>query len=141
LVLNGELHTGLDRSEGGHIVIKTTDGWQSWESLASGRSIMRRFGKKAADITDPDTLHAIANDLALGFQAIIPTLQPDLIIIGGSVGTYFERYGHLLQEILRRRLHDVVDVPPIKKATHPEEAVLYGCYHYARTYLPSKTTA
>ena len=67
----------------------------------------------------------------VGFQVLIPALQPQIIIIGGSVGVYFDHFAHLLTEVLSRRIPHFIAMPRIVQAKHPEEAVVYGCYYYA----------
>jgi glucokinase len=62
--------------------------------------------------------------------AVIPTLQPDVIIIGGSIGTYYPRYSTDLKALLKERLPDHIPLPRLVQAKHPELAVLYGCYYY-----------
>ena len=61
-----------------------------------------------------------------------------MIIIGGSVGTYFDRYADFLRDTLRERLPEHIELPKIIQARHPEEAVVYGCYYYGKDYLSSK---
>ena len=79
--------------------------------------------------------------MSRGFLAVVPIVQPDVIIIGGSVGTYFERYGEFLSEILTDHLPPHIPCPKIIQAKHPEEAVVYGCYYYGKDYLAlAKTT-
>src|SRR6266550_615110 len=131
IIVNGRLEPALANSEGGHMVLQTPQGPQIWENFASGHAIHQHFKRNAADIHTASDWHEIADKLALGFQAIIPLLQPQVIIIGGSVGSYFDRYGHLLKEVLRHRLPAYINLPIIKQAAHPQEAVLYGCYYYA----------
>ncbi|MNT59917.1 hypothetical protein D3C72_1974640 [compost metagenome] len=58
-------------------------------------------------------------------------IQPDIIIIGGSIGTYFERYNNQLMALLTEKVPAHISVPLCVKAAHPEEAVVYGCYYYA----------
>jgi len=131
LIAHGRLDTAFDTSEGGFMTLQTAEGFQPWEDFASGQAIRKHFGKMAADITDPADWAEVVERLALGFQVIIPLLQPQVIIIGGSVGTYFERYGHVLSETLRQRISRYIDMPKIVQAQHPQEAVVYGCYYYA----------
>jgi glucokinase len=102
-----------------------------WEHFASGKAIYEHFGKKAKDIHDADDWRYIVRHLALGFFELIAVCQPDLIIIGGSIGTYFDRYGKLLHEELQKYRIPVVAIPPIVQAQRPEEAVVYGCYDLA----------
>lgn len=131
VITHGKLDSALRNTEGGHMMLQTASGLQAWEDFASGQAIREHFGKMAADITDPADWREVVERLAPGFQALIPLLQPEVIIIGGSIGTHFDRYGHLLTEVLRHRIPDYINMPQIIQAQHPEEAVLYGCYYYA----------
>ena len=131
ITINGRLDPALNNTEGGHMILPTPDGFLPWEKFASGHAIRDHYGKMAADIHEPGTWQEIVERLALGFEVLIPVLQPQVIVIGGSVGTYFDRFGHLLGEILRRRIPAYIDMPRIVQAKHPQEAVIYGCYYYA----------
>ena len=99
-----------------------------WESFASGHAIVERYGKKAADITDDATWQRIAHDLSMGFLELIAITEPDVIVVGGSVGTYFERLKTHLETALKKHQTPLLTIPPMEKAQRPEEAVLYGCY-------------
>jgi glucokinase len=99
-----------------------------WESFASGHAIVERYGKKAADIHDDATWQRIAHDLSMGFLELIAITEPDVIVVGGSVGTYFERLQPHLEAALSRHKTPLLSIPPMEKAKRPEEAVLYGCY-------------
>ena len=131
MITNGRIDPGLERSEGGHAQIEFRDKVQAWEDFAAGSAIYRDFGKFARDIDDEKDWQDIADRISRGFLMIIPLIQPDIIIIGGSMGTYFTRYQQYLQDILREDLPAFIPVPEFKEANHPEEAVLYGCYYYA----------
>ncbi len=131
IINHGRLDTAFDTSEGGFMALQTPEGFLPWEEFASGQAIRKHFGKMASEITDPADWREVVERLAVGFQVLIPLLQPQVIIIGGSVGTYFDRYGHLLAEVLRQRISTYIDMPHIVQAQHPQEAVIYGCYYYA----------
>lgn len=131
IVTHGKLDDALRNSEGGYMILQTPEGFMPWEKFASGRAIKEHFGKMAADITDPADWREIVERLALGFETLIPLLQPEVVIIGGSIGTHFSKYGHLLTEVLRHRIPHYINMPQIIQAQHPEEAVVYGCYYYA----------
>jgi predicted NBD/HSP70 family sugar kinase len=120
-------------SEGGQVMVEQNGTLQTWENLASGRAIVRDFGHRAEDITDSSTWHAIAHRIALGLIDLIATLQPDAIVIGGGVGTYFERFSSPLVQELQHYETPIVPIPPIIKAARPEEAVAYGCLELARS--------
>ncbi len=140
IITHGRLDPALANSEGGHMILQTSGGFRGWETFASGHAIRDEFGKLAADIHDQTDWQIIVDELAIGFQALIPLLQPDVIVIGGSVGMYFERFGSLLVETLTHRLTSYIDVPQIVQAKHPDEAVVYGCYYYA-THQGTDSTA
>lgn len=118
--------------EGGQMLLQRGDRIVKWESFASGKAISRRYGKQASDITDKKIWQSIAKDLSVGFIDLMAVTQPDIIIIGGGVGHYLERFEPYLIEELQRYSNPLVPVPPIRKAQRPDEAVIYGCYDLAK---------
>jgi glucokinase len=121
----------LVNSEGGHMLLEHHGKLVPWEEFASGRAIVKRFGKKAADITDEAIWHRIAHDLTIGFMELIAITQPDIIIIGGSVGAYLDRFKTFLVEELKQYSNPLIAIPVFQQAARPDEAVLYGCYDLA----------
>ena len=103
-----------------------------WEKFASGRAIVSRFGKRAEDIHDEKTWHTMVHDWGQGLLELIALTEPDLVVIGGSVGTYFDRYESLLKAELQQYATPLLQVPLITQAKRPEEAVVFGCYDYAK---------
>jgi predicted NBD/HSP70 family sugar kinase len=138
---NGVIDPGMRHSEAGQAMVEFDGRVQQWERFASGHAIVTVYKKLARDITSKRTWHQIADRISRGFLAVIPIIQPDVIIIGGSIGTHFERYHRDLEGLLRERLPEHISCPKIIKAQHPEEAVLYGCYYYGKDYLASQTSA
>lgn len=132
---NGALFEGLQLSEGGHMLLEYDGILREWESFASGRAIYTTYGKYARDIHDEATWQQIVDKISRGFLVFIPLLEPDTIIIGGSIGTYFDRYSTTLIRLLDQKLPPNIPRSTITQAAHPEEAVIYGCYHYARQQL------
>lgn len=137
IIINGTIESALSPSEGGHALVEYDGLVREWESFASGKAIKETYGKYAKDIHDPKIWERIADKISRGFLSIIPFLQPDIIIIGGSVGTYFDRYSQELEKILKYRLPEHIICPDIIQAKHPEEAVIYGCYYYGAKKLSS----
>ena len=138
---NGYIDPGLRYSEAGRALVEYKGKVRQWESFASGRAIVRDYKKFARDIKSKRAWRQIAGRMSRGFLAVVPIVQPDVIIIGGSVGTYFERYGEFLSEILTDHLPPHIPCPKSMQAKHPEEAVVYGCYYYGKDYLAlAKTT-
>lgn len=128
---NGAVNPGFAQSEGGHAIVEYKGKMHIWEQIASGKAVYQTFGKYAREIDDDDTWHDIADRMSRGLQVLIPFMQPDMIIIGGSMGTYFSQYGEYLRDLLKARLHAEISFPLIVAANHPEEAVIYGCYYFA----------
>ena len=135
VITNGLIDPGLRYSEGGRSLVEFEGKVREWESFASGKSIHETYGKYARDITDPEIWREIADKISRGFLAIIPFIQPDTIIIGGSIGAYFDRFSKPLEAILQEKLPPHIPCPLLLAANHPEEAVVYGCYYYALDQL------
>ncbi len=130
ITTNGKIDPGLRLSEGGRMLVEFDGAVREWESFASGLAIYEHYDSYARDITSEKTWNEIADRISRGFLAAIPLLQTDIIIIGGSIGTYFENYSKQLKSTLQKRLPPHIPCPPIQAAKHPEEAVIYGCYYY-----------
>lgn len=131
IVASGKLIPELSASEGGHIMLEFDGKLREWESFASGSAIHATFGKYAFEIKDERTWRKVASNISLGFLALIPALQPTDVIIGGSIGTHYMHYAETLKNILDDQLPGRIIRPKLHKARHPQEAVLYGCYHHA----------
>lgn len=132
LVVNAKIDTNIGDGGGRTMMFEHDGKIVPWESFASGRAIVERYGKRAVDITDDTTWRHITRDLSLGLLEMIAMLQPDVIVIGGSVGTYFDRYGKFLSEDLQTYHLPLLPIPPIVGAQRAEEAVVYGCYDLAK---------
>jgi len=131
-IVDQTIDAALADSEGGQVLVEQGGQTQFWEDVASGEAIVRRYGKKAKDITDEATWKQIAHDIAIGLSDLISVIQPEVIVIGGSVGSYFDRYEKHLLETLHRYELPITKVPPIVPASRPDDAVLYGCYDLAK---------
>lgn len=132
-IVNSTIDPSLANSEAGLMVIEYHDKLQRWQDFASGKAIFKRFGKRAEGITDERSWKIIAHAVSLGLIDVIATIQPQVIVFGGGVGNYFERLKpHLMQE-LQQYDTPMTPIPPLLKAKHPEEAVIYGCYDLLKT--------
>jgi glucokinase len=135
IITNGHIDPGLRHSEGGRALVEFDGVIREWESFASGQAIYQAYGKYARDITSQRVWNQIADRISRGFLAAIPIIQPDVVIIGGSIGSYFDKYGNQLEAILQEKLPPHIVCPRFVQAKHPEEAVIYGCYYYALDFL------
>lgn len=135
LIADGELAHNLSRHTFGRMVFLYNGEWRTWQSFSSGKAIATHLGKFASEITDPAEWEWIAEQVSVGLGAIIHPINPDVIVFGGSVGAYLENYREPLEKRLRERLSNPDLIPQLVAAQHPNEAVLYGCYHYATHQL------
>lgn len=139
VITNGTIDQGLRHSEGGHALVEYDGLVRKWESFSSGQAIHDAYGMFAHDIHSKRVWNQIADRISRGFLAVVPIIQPDVIIIGGSIGTYFDQFAPQLENILREKLPAHIPCPIFRQAQHPEQAVIYGCYYYALDTLSSKT--
>ena len=134
LVIGNKLDPDLVDAEVGHMRFERDGELVTWESFASGKAIVRRFGKLASEINDPDIWKVISRDLAMGIIDVIANVQPDIIVIGGGVGSHYKKFGKFLEAELKKYEDPMVEIPEIVQAKHPEEAVIYGCYELIKDY-------
>lgn len=132
-IVNQKIDPSMANSEAGQMMIQRGDKVVKWESFASGKAIYERYHQKASEITDKKIWKAVVADLAVGFVDLLAVTQPNIIVIGGGVGHYLEKFHDLLVDELKKYTTPLVPIPPIIKAQRPEEAVVYGCYDLARS--------
>ncbi len=132
LVVNQVIDTSFGDGGGRTMLVEHNGRLESWEGFASGHAIVERYGKMAKDIDDTETWLAIVRDLKVGFLELIALTQPDIVVIGGSVGTHFKKYGALLTTELKKYETPLFSIPPLIGAGRPEEAVIFGCYDLAK---------
>jgi glucokinase len=143
LVVDGKIDANVGDGGGRAIVLENKGKLMPWEDFASGRAIVETYKKRAMDIEDKATWQKICRNLAKGIVHLIALTEPEVIVIGGSVGTYFDRYGSTLKDEIKKYHLPLVPIPDIVAAQRPEEAVVYGCYDLAKQRFPhhAKATA
>lgn len=134
IIVNGTLDPILQRAHGGRMTLEFDGILRDWESFASGRAIYETYGRYAHDIDDPQIWGSIADKISRGLIALIPILTPDIIIIGGSIGTHYSHYHTVLAKLIQRVPKEFKQ-PRLAQAIHPQEAVLYGCNIYANQII------
>ena len=132
-IIDQRIDPNMADIEPGQMLLQRGDKLVKWESFASGRAIYERYGKKASEIKSAATWRAIVKDWVPGFMDLLAVTRPEVVVLGGGVGNYLERYHGLLVAELKKYATPMVPVPPIIKAQRPEEAVVYGCYDLARS--------
>lgn len=132
LIINREIDPNIGDSGGKLLLFEHNGNTVPWESFASGKAIVETFGKQAKDINDEQTWNLISRNIGQGLIELIAVTEPDIIVIGGSVGVYFSKYGKQLNEYLKSLETPLLPIPPVEGALRPEDAVIYGCYDYAK---------
>ncbi len=132
LIVDGRIDPTLADTEIGHMTFEYEGKMQEWEDFASGKAIFEKYGMPARDITDPSVWYSISRNIAIGLVNVISTVSPEVVIIGGGVGSHYEKFKDTLETEVAIFASEVITVPPIIKATRAEEAVLYGCYELAK---------
>lgn len=134
LVVDGRIEPSFQDIEPGKMTLEHLGRFEQWEDFASGRAIVAKFNQRASDITDPKIWYIIARNIAVGLNTLIAAIDPDVIVLGGSVGNRLEKFEARLNEELKIYEYPMTPVPPIRKAERPDEAVIYGCYELAKTH-------
>lgn len=132
LIINGIIDESMQDSESGQMWFDRNGKRTQWEDFASGRAIVEKYGKRASEITDKKIWKEISQNIAIGLIELIAVIQPEVIVLGGGVGTHFSKYKKPLLEELAKYELPIIPIPPIIKAVNPEEAVVYGCYHLSK---------
>ena len=128
---DGKLLPQLELFEGGFMRIEYEGKRQIWENVASGKSFYERYHQYGSDVDDPEKWQDFAQRAASGLVALIPLIEPNHVVIGGSMGTHYAKYGSYLQTILDESIAKHMTDVTISQAKHPEQAVIYGCYYHA----------
>lgn len=140
LIVDGKIDTNLADLAGQTLLLEHKGKMTPWEDFVGGKAIVRRYGKKAQEINDQKTWRAISRDLAKGMVHLRTIMEPDVIVIGGSVGEHFQNYAGYLKEELEKYHLPLVKMPALKQAQRPTEAVIFGCYDLAKqAYGHAKT--
>lgn len=132
LIVDGKIDPELADTEFGTMMFEHQGRLQQWQEFASGKAIVKKFGQKASDITDPNAWYVIARNIALGLTNVINTLTPEVVVIGGGVGAHFDKYKDRLLEDIQLFGNNVVTIPVVVQAERAEDAVIYGCYELGR---------
>ena len=135
ITIDGQIDPAMRESEGGQIIL-THDGMQMpWEKFASGKAFLEHYGQQGKDVDDPAIWEEFSSNIAQGMWDLIALVQPDVVVIGGSIGEHFHKYGEFLNQAMQEFSSPVVDQPQIVQAMFPNEAVINGCYQAAKQYV------
>ncbi len=124
MAVNGQLVHGMGHPEFGHILVSRLpeDDYKGscpfhptcFESLASGPAIEGRWGKKAADLSDRREVWEMEADyIAQGLMALVLTISPRKIILGGGVMHQMQLFP-LIRKKLCEKLAGYIHTPELE---------------------------
>ncbi len=128
VTMGGKLSPALRKSEGGMMRFRHDDKLVIWERFASGSAFVDEFGQYGADDENPEDWKAWAEDVSIGMVDMISIIQPDAVVIGGSMGNHIAKYQDFLIAAIDEKRGQTVDMPQIIQAQDPDNAVINGCY-------------
>lgn len=128
LINNGEIDDAISDWGGKFLPVERGGKETTWEEIASGRAITKKYGKKASEITDPGAWRQISNNIAKGLFELIAITEPEAVVIGGGVGRHFDKFGDFINKELKTRELPNYAMPPVLPSVNSEESVVYGCY-------------
>ncbi|MCZ4125724.1 ROK family transcriptional regulator [Streptomyces sp. H39-S7] len=140
LIIDGKLHRGFGNAAG-EIGALPAAGWMrgqehllSWSRSGAGDvqdvfAAARSGDKKAAT-----AVRRYVKDLAVGASALILTLDPELVVVGGGLS----RSGDLIVEPLRREIDRwCLRTPEIRISSFGDEGVVLGAIRLALDHIES----
>lgn len=131
LVVNLSIDTAFGDAGGRAMILPHNGKYMPWEEFASGSAIVRRYHQLASEIEDENTWTKISRDLSIGLIELIALTQPEVIVLGGSVGKYFYKFRSPLIAELKKTSTPLIHLPVLIGAKRAEDAVIYGCYYLA----------
>lgn len=136
LVVNGQLLPELLHMEIGKSPLMHRGKIEQWEEFASGRAFVKKYGKKAVDVSDQKVWEEFAQVINQGVGIICSTFQVEAIVFGGGLGQHLEKFKQYITPYLQEHLHAIVLPPKALLACHYKtQSVIYGCYEYAKDHL------
>ncbi len=132
IITDGIIDTDFADSEAGKMMFEHNGKLLEWEKFASGKAIVAKYGKMASELNDPKAWDEIASSLAVGIVDLCTVFNPNIVIIGGGVGTHFYKFEKQLSLHIKNIASPMVDMPKIITAQTPEQAVIYGCIELAK---------
>ncbi len=137
-IVNGEIDESSNGFEPGHQIIDPDNSLcpecdsNDLESYISGTAIIKRYGVKPYEITDPQVWDTLAKFLAYGLNNTIAYWSPHVIVLGGSmmkkIGIPVEGVKKHLREIFRI----MPDTSQVVKATLGDLGGLWGALAYIK---------
>lgn len=137
LIVDGNISKDLEDTEMGKMPLYYKDGeLRHWEDFASGRAFYNEHHQRAGDVTNEEMWNELGLKVAYGLGAVCSTLQPEVIVFGGGVGQFADRFTTVISKYLEENLHAIVRKPGVCCGpAYGEDSVLFGCREYIKDYV------
>jgi len=118
LIIDDELSHDVTSFEPGHMVL---DSQRSWEDSASATAWFEHSGGRSGHDVSADDLiwRWYAEALAAGIVILLPILYPDIIMIGGRMAEFFDKYADDLRRVVSERAWPPVAQVKISAVSDP----------------------
>ena len=145
IVKDGSLLVSRHDTEGGHQVLWPKHlggpecdcgGHGCLETLASGRAILRRFGRRGEELDDPAAWEEIGTWLGLAVVNSTALLDADVVVFGGGVITQWPRFEAALRATVAESLF-LQPAPAIKVAEMGVDRNVWGALTLVPGALPA----
>ncbi|MCL2280290.1 ROK family protein, partial [Candidatus Saccharibacteria bacterium] len=102
LVIDGKLSRDLARTEVGLMRIEHEGKIATWEEFASGAAWFERSGGRTGyEMPADDPIWRwYAENLTVGMAILLPIFYPEIVIIGGKMAEFFDKYADDLRRIV-----------------------------------------
>jgi len=139
VAVDGKISPALAKSEAGAMQFKDHGRYKQWEKMASGKAFYRKYKRYGRDTpaSEVKIWKEYGASVAQGLEELIAVIQPDVIVIGGSMGEHLPKYIKYVKQLLKRLDKPVTKVPPIVAAEKPDEVVVRGGIEVADDILGS----
>lgn len=129
LLKNGQIIEELRDTEAGKMPLQYEGKFQAWESFGSGKAIVERYQKRASEIEDIHIWKDISLRVGYGTAICCSIMQPDVIVFGGGVGQFADKFSQGIVAFLQTQLHPNIRQPKALLPPHyGEESVIQGCF-------------
>jgi predicted NBD/HSP70 family sugar kinase len=131
-IVNGEFEINKFGFEPGHMILNADTG-ETWEDLASGTAIEKKFGMHPRDVAKTEHWPLIEKYIYEGLHNVILHWSPEILVIGGSMSRdlNIQRVKVGLSEIMKTH----PSLPEIKLSELDSLGGIYGGFAYLKNKL------
>ncbi|MEP7103393.1 MAG: ROK family protein [Candidatus Dojkabacteria bacterium] len=128
-IVNKKIDENVMGFEPGHQIIRISDERkiETFEQLAGGNAIFKKYGKRASEIEDLQIIDDIYFYTACGIHNAILHWSPDVVVLGGSLGEDMDL--PKLKSYLTEIMHIFKKIPPLKSAKLGKTNGVIGAFH------------